>query len=749
MIRIRHYASRFTSYLTHLTQHDLAMLIVAMLMMRLLSIITLRVGGYIAETGPDSTYHFQLGRLAASGAYPFVDYWVEYPPFFPWLSVLAYRISTLLPSWIDQRLWFNLVLHGLIVPFDIGNVILIYQLSKRVNGESLAIKSAWLYAILFVPLFVVLGWFESIALFFLLLALCGLLTNRPILAGFAIGLGILVKPYVALIGAVALLIYLRKDKQALIQLGKLIAAGAATLLLGLLPFLIAAPQMVLAHLDTLLTLPGWSSPYALIDGVIKHVDPIVADRFNVALAASPLVPSRVPWEIVTPAFAAIYLVILWRAMRRRQAIGNRASWAEADRLPTQTGQTASSQEAAQRERSLGANSIRQSIGRSALGLAALTFIVYLLWSKGYSPQWSLYLIAFMCVLMPNLLGAVLIALLEALYVIEWPITFILLKADASYLTALVIVRTAVIVGLAVFFGAAIFTDADSPRWSTAKCWAKIGSIAAVLSVMALAIGALPLYAAQRYQADPLRQAVEAIQSNSTPDHANVLFDRVDTYERLAPFFPGWSTLAALQLGGAADTFSEQKIQSFSVEKPELWYVLDFGADQKKDQRQAIDQQLTQTLCKVSREFAGAAQVSHFVNAQPDRDLDVTANLENGLRLNRARISHTALKSGEPICLELQWSAASQLPTDYTVFVHVLDQNGQIVAQSDLPPGGGYAPTSRWPIGQSITDRHGVVLPPTLSAGNYRIVTGLYRPDGVRLTSTTGSDAIPLVEFTLP
>ena len=61
----------------------------------------------------------------------------------------------------------------------------------------------------------------------------------------------------------ALLIYLRKDKRALIQLGKLIGAGAITLVLGLLPFLIAAPQMVLAHLDTLLTLPGWSSPYAL------------------------------------------------------------------------------------------------------------------------------------------------------------------------------------------------------------------------------------------------------------------------------------------------------------------------------------------------------------------------------------------------------------------------------------------------------------------------------------------------------
>jgi hypothetical protein len=731
MTRLAPYATRITQSVSRFTQHDLAMIMLAMLMMRLLSVITLRVGGYIAETGPDSAYHFQLGRLAAGGAYPFVNYWVEYPPFFPWLSVLAYKISALMPSWIDQRFWFNLALHGLIIPFDLANVVLIYQLAKRVNGESLAIKSAWLYAVLFVPLFVVLGWFESIALFFLLLALWAILTNRPILAGFAIGLGILVKPYVVLIGAVALLIYLRKDKRALIQLVKLITAGAVTLLLGLLPFLIAAPQMVLAHLDTLMTLPGWSSPYALIDGVIKHVDPKVADRFDVALAASPLVPSQIPWGLVTLAFGAVYLVILWQAIRRTSLRGSQ-------RL---TKQSSSANEIASQ------TTLAMTEARSAIGLAALTFIFYLLWSKGFSPQWLLYLIAFLCILLPTFLGTVLIALLEALFVIEWPITFILLNADPRYLAALVIVRTAIIIGLALFFGAAIFTDDDSPRWETAKCWAKLGSSAAVLSMIVLALVALPLYAAQRYQADPMRQAVELIKDRSTPDRANLIFDRVDTAERLAPFLPGWSSLAALQLGDKADEWSAQKIQSFSSEKPEAWYVLDFGAEQKADQRQAIDRQLSETLCKVSREFAGSAQVSHFVNAQPDRDLNTTATFENGLQLDRARSSNTELKPGDPICLELQWNTTQQLPTDYTVFVHVLDQNGQQVAQSDLQPGGGYAPTSGWPIGQPIADRHGVVLPPALPPGEYQIVIGLYGPDGARLTSSAGENAITLSTIT--
>ncbi len=207
-------------------------------------------------------------------------------------------------------------------------------------------------------------------------------------------------------------------------------------------------------------------------------------------------------------------------------------------------------------------------------------------------------------------------------------------------------------------------------------------------------------------------------------------------------------MAALQLGGKADDWSAQKIQAFSSEKPEAWYVLDFGAEQKTDQRQAIDRKLSETLCKVSQEFAGSAQVSHFVNAQPDRDLNTTATFANGLQLDRARISNIDLKPGDPICLELQWSTQAQLPTDYTVFVHVIDQNGQLVAQSDLQPGGGYAPTSSWPIGQPITDRHGVVLPPTLAPGTYQIVIGLYGPDGVRLTSSAGQDSIALSTVTI-
>jgi hypothetical protein len=270
-----------------------------------------------------------------------------------------------------------------------------------------------------------------------------------------------------------------------------------------------------------------------------------------------------------------------------------------------------------------------------------------------------------------------------------------------------------------------------------------GSVAALLAVAGLAAGGLPLYAAQRYQAEPMREAIELIRSTSTPDRAGVLFDRVDTYERLAAYLPGWSTLAALQIGGAADTWNDAHLGAFATERPELWYVIDFGAESFRQAGNAIDQRLSDSLCLANRQFAGTAQVAHYVNASPTTDLSLSAQFDNGIQLDRAKISGTSIEAGEPLCVELEWSATTTPSTDYTVFVHLLDSNNQVVAQSDLRPGGGYVPTTTWIPRQPIVDRHGLAVPSALPPGTYQVTIGLYAPDGIRLKVNQQADAVSL------
>ena len=71
----------------------------------------------------------------------------------------------------------------------------------------------------------------------------------------------------------------------------------------------------------------------------------------------------------------------------------------------------------------------------------------------------------------------------------------------------------------------------------------------------------------------------------------------------------------------------------------------------------------------------------------------------------AKLDHYGINVGsDGVRLTLQWSADTQPTTDATWFVHLLDANGQIVAQQDRAPQGGYAPLTRWTPGTPVTDR---------------------------------------------
>jgi len=83
------------------------------------------------------------------------------------------------------------------------------------------------------------------------------------------------------------------------------------------------------------------------------------------------------------------------------------------------------------------------------------------------------------------------------------------------------------------------------------------------------------------------------------------------------------------------------------------------------------------------------------------------------------------RAGTGIELTLYWEAQGRIPEDYTVFVHVVNDNGEIVAQGDAPPSGGNYPTSLWEAGEIIKDGHFIHLPQNLPSGRYRLFVGLY------------------------
>jgi hypothetical protein len=107
-----------------------------------------------------------------------------------------------------------------------------------------------------------------------------------------------------------------------------------------------------------------------------------------------------------------------------------------------------------------------------------------------------------------------------------------------------------------------------------------------------------------------------------------------------------------------------------------------------------------------------------------------------------------LRIGQTAALTLYWEATGTPSADYTVFVHLLDVNGKLVAQADAPPGSdahaGRYPTSWWAAGETIRDVHMLHLPADLPPGDYPLRLGLYRPEtGERVPLVSGADAVEL------
>jgi hypothetical protein len=84
-----------------------------------------------------------------------------------------------------------------------------------------------------------------------------------------------------------------------------------------------------------------------------------------------------------------------------------------------------------------------------------------------------------------------------------------------------------------------------------------------------------------------------------------------------------------------------------------------------------------------------------------------------------------LRPGEYLGISLVWEAIKPVDTDYTIAIHWLDSAGQVVAQQDRQPVGGFLTTSQWKVRQRLRDNYGFVVP-DLPPGRYTTRVTLYQ-----------------------
>ena len=131
---------------------------------------------------------------------------------------------------------------------------------------------------------------------------------------------------------------------------------------------------------------------------------------------------------------------------------------------------------------------------------------------------------------------------------------------------------------------------------------------------------------------------------------------------------------------------------------------------------------------------------------PSPDNFLPANFGDQIGLLGYNLEDRVLTPGASFELKLYWTPRGRPTQDYTVFVHLLDSEGQLRSQADSPPTSGKYPTSVWDAGEFIADLHTLSIAPDLPAGEYRVAIGLYDPHtGQRLQILDG-DGTPTGDF---
>ena len=81
-----------------------------------------------------------------------------------------------------------------------------------------------------------------------------------------------------------------------------------------------------------------------------------------------------------------------------------------------------------------------------------------------------------------------------------------------------------------------------------------------------------------------------------------------------------------------------------------------------------------------------------------------------------------------VTVTLLWHALGRQNRDWTVFVHLVDAQGQIVAEANAQPTGGAYPMSAWVAGDWVSDTQLIALPKSLAPGSYTLRAGLWDPN---------------------
>ncbi len=268
----------------------------------------------------------------------------------------------------------------------------------------------------------------------------------------------------------------------------------------------------------------------------------------------------------------------------------------------------------------------------------------------------------------------------------------------------------------------------------------IGGARLLLGIVGLLGGLLPvqitalrhLYTDPAYRRDDYRGLAAQIEAEAAAADA-VLLSAPNQWEVFTYYYRGPAPVYP-----APYRPTEREAEAWVAEilpSHDRLFVLYWG-DRESDPERHIERALARQAYKAGETWITSVRYARYGTGPGTSEPQTEAALSFGgmIELSGFTLPDVPVRPGSIAPLTLFWRADAGPDRRFKVFVHVLDAEGRLVAQTDREPVGGLMPTDRWAPGTVVTDRYGVSLPVDMPPGAYTVVAGLYDFLGARLSA---------------
>jgi hypothetical protein len=112
-----------------------------------------------------------------------------------------------------------------------------------------------------------------------------------------------------------------------------------------------------------------------------------------------------------------------------------------------------------------------------------------------------------------------------------------------------------------------------------------------------------------------------------------------------------------------------------------------------------------------------------ITGAPEYPVDLA--LDDSLTLLGYDLDPDEPLQGRELRISLHWRVGQDLSQDYHTYVHLLDEHGEVIAQSDHRPGQEYYPSSLWQTGETVLDRNVLFIPADAALDEVTVTAGAY------------------------